>query len=93
MWFLRVMNTEHNQEPSDTPAAHPMHRRMMKETMQHVAVKMNSNITPRQIIASMWESAADCSINQYVYNACKRIRHADMGVSTSIEASLDRIQV
>ncbi|KAI9917623.1 hypothetical protein PsorP6_012934 [Peronosclerospora sorghi] len=61
--------------------------------MQHVAVQTKSNIMPRQIIASLWESGADCAINQDVYSASKRIRRADMGVSTSIEALLDRLQV
>ncbi|KAI9911416.1 hypothetical protein PsorP6_009197 [Peronosclerospora sorghi] len=93
MWVLRVNNPEQNHDPIDTSAAHPMHSWMTKETMQHVIVKMNSNIMPRQVIASLWEGGADCALNHDVYNAWKQIRLVDMGVSTSIEALLDRLKV
>ncbi|KAI9912891.1 hypothetical protein PsorP6_006711 [Peronosclerospora sorghi] len=43
-------------------------------------------------MASLWKNGANFTINQDVYNDCKRIRRADLGVSTSIEELLDRLQ-
>jgi len=92
-WGLRVKNGEHNHEPSENVAGHPIARRLTEEQFAEIRTMSTAGIRPREMISALRQDDPDLlAIPRTIYNARHKFRVENLAGRTPIEALLDDLR-
>ncbi|PWA86891.1 protein FAR1-RELATED SEQUENCE 5 [Artemisia annua] len=92
-WVFKVINLEHNHEPSTDMSGHPSFRRLEPDDVQSVKSMTISGIPPRQILTSLRQQTPNLPANsRTIYNLKAKIRRDDLGDRSMVMALLDELE-
>jgi hypothetical protein len=93
LWSLKIRDPEHNHPPFLSALAHPVHRKMDKETRNKVRNLSRQPIKPREITTYIRLNAPDQRLTRRdVYNERVRLRREQLGKYTPTQALLHEFQ-
>ena len=92
-WVFKVVNMEHNHEPSTDMSGHPSFRRLEPDDVQSVKSMTVSGIPPRQILTSLRQKTPNLPANsRTIYNLKAKIRRDDLGDRSMVMALLEELE-
>lgn len=93
LWTLETRVPSHNHEPSSTPSAHPVLRRLNSSQQEEVNRLTKSHVSPIQILHQLRTSDPNClATTRTIYNARAALRKQALDGRTQIEALLDTLK-
>lgn len=90
-WKLDLVNTQHTHEASETPTAHPIHRRLNSLEKQQVLSMANKTIAPREIVATLTENGT-MTTSKTIHNLINSSKKERLGGRTAVQALLDDLK-
>lgn len=91
-WHLKAMNLNHNHQPSDNMAAHPIARRLTAEDSKRVELLSNAGIPPRKIKNILRaENERFIGTSKTIYNAKFKIKKIGLGDMSALQVLLDEL--
>ena len=92
-WRLAIINANHNHEPSDNPASHPVHCRLSGPQKHHVKTMTASNIRPAQQLTQLKKSEeGSVATNRTIYNTKVQLRKEELDGRTCLEICFAKLR-
>jgi MULE transposase domain len=86
VWTFKVRNPDHNHEPSISPIAHPVHRRLPFSLRNRIREMSSAGSAPREIVATLRQESSHSLLAKDVINVQQQQHHINLGGKLPIES-------